>query len=1146
VLVSGARVYDGKGRVIEAYEPRFSLGFAFSAPDAEPGGRKAVMEYDAVGRAVRTINPDGSERRVVPGVPAVLSSPGAFTPTPWEVYTYDENDNAGRTHPAALSEGWRAHRDTPSSVVVDALGRAVRDTVRNGPGAADAFTTRRAYDIRGNVTAMDDELGRPVARTVYDLAGRPLRAERMDAGVRRTVLDAAGRAVELRDGRGALTLAAFDAAGRTVRTWARDGAEPLPTLREVTVWGDTLPPERAPAAANLRGRVWRQYDGAGTVTFEAYDFKGAVTGKVRRALSDAEVLKGFDPRAANGYAVSPYRVDWEPPAGTTLDAHAARMLDATELRTTVSYDALGRVKAVTQPRDAEGGRKVVRPRYDRAGRLQSVWVDGTVFVERIAYDARGLRTLIAYGNGVMTRYAYEPDNSRLARLLTQAFTHPGGDALAFAPRADRKVLQDLAYAYDLAGNVLTLQDRTPASGVAANPDALRETDPVLRDLLSRGEALVRRFEYDPLYRLLSATGRECKTLPAPRPWGDDPRCASGWSSYGVPSDDNAPKLASTWREGYAWDPAGNLLTFTHATPTVTWTRRFGMGGCTPQQWAQEWPARVNAPAPWTSAPGNRMTHAGDASASFPATHAYDANGNLVQETTSRLYTWDHADRLALFRVQAAGARPSVHAFYLYDSAGSRVKKVWAKQGSPVESTVYLEGFERRTVGSHTCDTLHLMDDTRRIALVRIGSPLPGDNSPPVQFQLADHLGSSALVVDGAAGQVSREEFSPFGETLMGSFAKKRYRFTGKERDEESGLYYHGARYYAPHLARWSAADPAGHVDGMNLYRYCRGNPVMFVDPAGTNAMPNDAQQIQSLQAHLDKMPLTISATSGLTAAERKQADLSQRKEQTLVQGGFVHPNDYLRKWNRSESPVIQYDGQLASTSMVRQAEGIAGELQLGRDLASSPMATSGYLGAPTHEEGKARARFGAAFWDAATAPFNPIYQGGRFQADDATPAHRGYVEMPQKQAPAQPTVVVQGSGRASAPATGPVATVRAHTPGERFFDYGDFAHQTGLPPYLQSTSPNISFNLSNLATGRRGPDAIPTSPAPYLIGELKPITYTQSTLLRQVESWGFDASNTRFFFYDRQGNFYEGVIPTYTDAAGNTQVEKVGGSGRYR
>ena len=55
--------------------------------------------------------------------------------------------------------------------------------------------------------------------------------------------------------------------------------------------------------------------------------------------------------------------------------------------------------------------------------------------------------------------------------------------------------------------------------------------------------------------------------------------------------------------------------------------------------------------------------------------------------------------------------------------------------------------------------------------------------------------------------MNREEYSPYGETVLGSYAHKRYRFAGRERDEESGLDYSQARYYAPWLARWISPDP---------------------------------------------------------------------------------------------------------------------------------------------------------------------------------------------------------------------------------------------------------------------------------------------------------------------------------------------------
>src|SRR6185436_3237517 len=220
--------------------------------------------------------------------------------------------------------------------------------------------------------------------------------------------------------------------------------------------------------------------------------------------------------------------------------------------------------------------------------LERVELDGITFVERIAHDAKGQRTLIAYGNGVMTRYAYDPDTFRLTRLRTERYDPGLAPNLTYHPTALDEPLQDLVYAYDLAGNILSIVDRTPGSGVANNPQATQVTDQILKKLLVTGDALVRRFEYDPLYRLLSATGRQCIDIPAPRPWTDDPRCGFGSGNHGGPNQENAPDLSSIYAEAYAYDPAGNMLSLKHVNSGVAWTRHFGMGGLTPQQWNKQW------------------------------------------------------------------------------------------------------------------------------------------------------------------------------------------------------------------------------------------------------------------------------------------------------------------------------------------------------------------------------------------------------------------------------------------------------------------------------------------------------------------------------------------------------------------------------
>ena len=68
---------------------------------------------------------------------------------------------------------------------------------------------------------------------------------------------------------------------------------------------------------------------------------------------------------------------------------------------------------------------------------------------------------------------------------------------------------------------------------------------------------------------------------------------------------------------------------------------------------------------------------------------------------------------------------------------------------------------------------------------------------------------------------------------------KRYRYTGKERDDENGLYYHGARYYAPWLGLWVSCDPLAPRDGQTPYGYAAQDPVRYTDPTGRDPDPND-------------------------------------------------------------------------------------------------------------------------------------------------------------------------------------------------------------------------------------------------------------------------------------------------------------------
>jgi RHS repeat-associated protein len=166
----------------------------------------------------------------------------------------------------------------------------------------------------------------------------------------------------------------------------------------------------------------------------------------------------------------------------------------------------------------------------------------------------------------------------------------------------------------------------------------------------------------------------------------------------------------------------------------------------------------------------------------------------------------------------------------------------------MKERIYLGGFEIYREYENDGDTvtleretLHIMDDKQRIALVETRTQ--GSDPAPVQlvrYQFGNHLGSASLELDDGAQIISYEEYYPYGSTSYqagrsSTETPKRYRYSGKERDEETGFAYYGLRYYAFGLGRWTSADPASLRDGLNLYRFTRTNPVALVDPVGTDS-----------------------------------------------------------------------------------------------------------------------------------------------------------------------------------------------------------------------------------------------------------------------------------------------------------------------
>jgi hypothetical protein len=415
------------------------------------------------------------------------------------------------------------------------------------------------------VTSAPAPVEKPRPSGAVDLLGR---------GWGRAALDAAGHPIEERDEKGGLLLRSFDSAGREVRRWARDREGEAVTLRCWRIYGDSiesgLPVQRA-SEGNLLGRLHRQYDEAGLVTYQAYDVDGNVLDRVRQALSEEALSQP---------------VDWQPPGNLPLDSHARELLDDRRYRTEYRYDVKGRLIATTHPEDLAGRRRQSTYAWDRAGRVTHVEVDGRVIVEHVSYDLDGRRLLVAWGNGILSRWARDAAG-HVRRLRSERYQKSGELSFKIIGGA----LQEYWCERDEAGRITTLIDDSPDAGITNKPYRLE-----------------RRFEYDGEGRLISATGREGGRAPD-WPWEDPPRPRE-------PVHMRAVSDSLAWREGH-------LIQLRHDAGRGSFSRDWLLD----ENWRL---TRLNGPDGYIS-------------------YQLDGAGRLLQESSVRFFFWDHAGRLGRYR-----------------------------------------------------------------------------------------------------------------------------------------------------------------------------------------------------------------------------------------------------------------------------------------------------------------------------------------------------------------------------------------------------------------------------------------------------------------------------------------------------------------
>ena len=461
------------------------------------------------------------------------------------------------------------------------------------------------------------------------------------------------------------------------------------------------------------------------------------------------------------------------------------------------FDYLGRLEQVGYP-DGE----VVKYEYDAGGQVLSVHGEHygriSTYVSEIGYNAFGQRSYIEYGNGVRSTYIYDENRRWLTHFRT---TDSYG-----------RVHQDFHYGFDRAGNILEIANQ------------------------ANGYKTTQRFSYDALYQLIEAAGSGLS-----HPYGIEESNSSYSQLFQFDSIGNLTRKASSHRispqratvpllnyqldyQYYADKPhqaerIGNL-----------WYRYDDNGNLIEEH------EGGHSASPLTEAELWRIGDVRIVNRGFGLTSGHQESPDMH----SRAYVWDEENRLKRSVNQAQTVD------YRYGADGQRTVKHSA-QGE----TLYFDAlWQARSDYPDLRCSKHIFVDGKRVAtrLNFTGHQDAGYEEVNTYTYHADHLGSVQMVSDWRGEEYERIEYTPYGESWIeqrrDSEGMIPFRFTGKELDPETGLYYYGARYLDPRTSRWMSPDPAGPelmhpnrqsfrlVESTNWYSYTSNNPVKYVDPTG--------------------------------------------------------------------------------------------------------------------------------------------------------------------------------------------------------------------------------------------------------------------------------------------------------------------------
>ena len=842
MIVSGRNVYDAFGRVAKAFYPTTEgtgskSTFSKSFDNVSP----TVTVYDVLDRATSVALPDNS--------------------TTTTAYTVD---NSSHTLVTTVTDALHNVQATHTN----GSGKTVKTIQKSGPDGE--ITTSFEYDGIQRLVRVTDTEGN-VTTSTYDMGDRRTEVNHPASGITSFTYDALGNVLT-----------------KQTANLAKEGKFITYDYDYQRLTGINYPdhPENnvkyyyggRNASQNRIGRLMLREDGTGAIEY-FYGKMGEVT-KTRRTM------------IVPNQAIATYVTQW------TYDSHnrLLEMIYPDEEKITYSYNLGGQLEKVH-------GYKSYG--YD--------------YVSKIGYDKFEQRTYLKYCNGAETFYTYDPQRRRLQNLTVNS----GGNTI-----------MDNAYTYDAVSNVLSVVNgaSVPQSGKAGGQMAHTYTYDALYRLVSatgtytgadnKTASYTLAMGYDNMHRITSKrqiltqnnvqfNGTLNAGYDLSYTYGTEPgkkfQLANvkdvNYRTEETPSESENVNN----NHAYEYDANGNLVYV-----NTSRTKKDGMADEKTAERKLKWDEE------------NRLLASDDNG--FVTNYWYDADGERTVKTSGesdqvyvnsefaggRTNTAKFSLYVSPYLVANQGGRYTKHIYIGsqrvvskigdFDSYGSDPRRIQYagsetdglsvdyKQKYAGQLQAIKDNYATFAVPYNGEDNNDYVDgkgfccndgsleaaQARVMARAMKNNFQEGDTYEKMQFYYhPDHLGSSSYITNLDGKVVQHIEYVPFGEVFVeerNNIWNTPYLFNAKEFDEETGLYYYGARYYDPRLSLWLSIDPKEEkYSNVSTYCYVISNPLKYTDPTG---MEIDMTKVRLADEQL-KLSTTQSVIKDLASQTGLQLSLDK-------------------------------------------------------------------------------------------------------------------------------------------------------------------------------------------------------------------------------------------------------------------------------